>query len=114
MIRSPLRRKRLGPPRRGRRVNLPYMAFTRALGCVLSGKHTCSGPTQFHHVRLCGSPKDDERGIGLCPAGHLWDAGEFSIERLGKVGWQEYWGVDLEAEIVRIQRLWEISKGRRL
>lgn len=107
--RSPIRKKRTGPPRRGRIISPGFMAMVRERGCILSKRHNhyCDGPTQFHHVRLAGSPRDDTRGIGLCPYLHLHGAGLYSIERLGKRGFEEYWAVDLEVEIQRNRDLWE-------
>ncbi len=103
---TPIRRKRPGKPRRGRVIDTDFMDFCRRMGCVLAGRHICSGCITFHHVRLCGSPKDDRRGFGLCEAGHLHGAGKFSIERLGKRKWQEHWGIDIEAEIARLRVLY--------
>ena len=62
-----------------------------------------------HHVRESGSPKNDRRIVGLCAAGHLHDFGQHCIERLGKRKFQEYWDVDLEAEIRRMNELWKLS-----
>lgn len=109
MKRSPVRKKRPGPPRRGRIVNFPFMQMVRERGCILAKNlyHYCDGPTQFHHIRATGSPKNDERGIGLCPYLHLNGIGKYSIERLGKRGFEDHWNVDLETEMRLNQEAWE-------
>lgn len=108
--RSAPRKRRPGPPRRGRIIDRDFMEFARERGCILRKKHQCRGSITFHHVRECGSPKNDRRGIGLCEAGHLHDAGQFSIERLGKEQWQTYWAVDLEQEIAALNAVYSIAR----
>ncbi len=60
-----------------------------------------------HHVRFCGSPKDDRRTLPLAPEYHLHDFGMESIERLGKAKFEALHGVDLEASIVAYNKLYE-------
>lgn len=67
----------------------------------MHGFSGCSTPYSVHHLRHCGSPKDDRRVLGLCYALHLHDWGMHCIERLGKEKFAAYWGVDIEAEIAR-------------
>lgn len=98
MTRSPIKRKR-SKPRRGRVTNAEFMAFVRKRGCILRSKHTCHGIVTFHHIRTCGSPKDDTRGIGLCCAGHLQAWSAWSIEQLGKLAFEAHWDINLEDEI---------------
>lgn len=110
--RVPIKRKRPGPPRRGRVVNEAFMDMVREGGCILAKipAHHCEGIITFHHVREFGSPKNDEHGLGLCVRGHLQGASLFSIESLGKKGFQAYWGVDIEAEIAANVAAWEAMK----
>lgn len=89
-------------------IDLDFMRFAREAGCIIEFKHICRGAMTFHHVRTCGSPKDDRNGVGLCASAHLWDVGNQSIERLGKEKWQVFWDVDLETEISKLNRNFEI------
>lgn len=68
------------------------------------------GRVTFHHVRFCGSPKNDERGLSLCVAHHLHDGGRDSIER-GKAAWAQRFSIDIEAEIENYRRLYVESGG---
>lgn len=108
---KPLRRSAIRKvrhkPRRGRLRDPQFLAFLHSQRrCAVHGVGGCEHYT-IHHVRLCGSPRDDRRVIGLCAALHLHDAGEFSIERLGKSAWMERWNVDIEAEITRCNEDYE-------
>ncbi len=97
--------KRRSKPRRGRVVDKAYLAFIAAQPCLI-----CGEPATVHHVRTLGSPKDDTRALPLCPAHHMIQWGPESIEALGKTKFQERHGVDLEADIARLQ---ELSDQRR-
>lgn len=100
MKRSRVRPKRPGPPRRGRVVDLDYMAWLHRQPCLISGRH---GVT-VHHVREFGSQKNDRRTLPLIPLYHLIQADPHqkeSIEALGKKQWQEKHDVDIEAAIMR-------------
>ncbi len=68
----------------------------------------CDQQATVHHVRTLGSPKDDTRTLPLCPAHHMIQWGPESIEALGKRGFEERHGVDLEAEISRLQALYAL------
>lgn len=61
----------------------------------------------MHHVRKCGSPKDDRRTLPLAPEYHLHDFGPESIERLGKAKFEALHGVNLEAAIVAYNELFK-------
>jgi hypothetical protein len=62
-------------------------------------------PATCHHVRICGSARDDHRAIPLAPEYHLLQHGpKTSIEALGKAKFQERYGVDLEAAIAEYRR----------
>lgn len=98
--------RRKGPPRRGRVVDRAFMEFARRRGCILRHKHFCDGVVTFHHVRFCGSPKNDRRGFGLCCAGHLHGWSKLSIEH-GKSEFERRWKVSIEKEIQRLNREYE-------
>lgn len=68
--------------------------------CAVHGYGRCRDFT-VHHVRFCGSPKDDRRTLGLCAELHLHDLGEFCIERLHKERFEAHHGISIEAEIQR-------------
>ncbi len=93
--------KRRSKPRRGRIVDKAYMAFIAEQPCIVSGERST-----VHHVRSYGSPKDDLRTLPLAPRYHMVQWGPESIEALGKKRFEERHGVDLEAEITRLQRLY--------
>ena len=83
----------------------PYLAWLHTLPCAVEGSG-CAGPVQAHHVRRLGERRDDSRAVPLCAGHHLHDWGRFSIHWLGRRAWQEYFGVDLEALIVRLRGAW--------
>jgi hypothetical protein len=61
-----------------------------------------AGRMTIHHVRRCGEPKNDRRTVPLPEEKHLIQHGPYtSIEALGKKKFEERYGVDLEAAIVR-------------
>jgi hypothetical protein len=113
LSRSPIRKRR-STPRRGRVVDQAFLSWMHATQpCLLSLRvpgHICIGPKTFHHIRTCGNPKDDRRGLMLCAWAHqvTWN-GRSSIEALGKSGFQDHWKVDIEAEIRRYNETYEVS-----
>lgn len=118
--RSPVRKVRRGPARRGRVVDKAFMAWMHAnFGCLVDIRchdrltnidMDCRGARTLHHIRDCGSPKNDRRSIMLCQAHHHIHWGHKSIEFLGKKRWQEFWGIDIESEITRYNALYEAEK----
>jgi hypothetical protein len=93
-------------PRRGRLVDREYLAWLVAQGCMISGR-----PATVHHVRRYGSPKDDRRTLPLAPEFHLIQHGPMtSIEALGKAGFEARYSVDLEAEILKYNELFDKEK----
>jgi hypothetical protein len=114
MKRSAVRKKRPGPPRRGRVVDqkfIKWMHFEQP--CLVKAtrsittKSQCQGTLTVHHVRTNGSPKDDRRVLKLCQAHHLHDFGPESIERLGKKEFEKRHGIDIEAAIREYNRQYE-------
>lgn len=65
-----------------------------------------------HHVRRHGEPKNDRRTVPLLAHYHLIGiGGKDSIEYLGKQKFEEKYGVDLEASIVKLNEQYEKEKG---
>lgn len=95
----PVRKKRPGPPRKGRIVDQKYYDWLHTQpGVVLGGR--CHS---VHHIRFMGSPKSDRRAIPLEFGYHQNQEGKQSIESMGKSKWQEWHEVDIEEEIERLQ-----------
>lgn len=107
--RTALRTRRKGPPRRGRVIDKLYLAWIHAQPCVISFRaaHVCLGNLTAHHVRRFGEPKNDRRVLPLCSKGHLHGMSILSIEALGKRGFESYWGIDIEAEILELNAKYE-------
>ena len=74
-------------------------------GCLVAerGFGGCWGVLTFHHVRSCGSARDDRRGLMLCAGHHLHDGGRESLERMGRENWQAHFDISIEAEVRRNQ-----------
>lgn len=97
MKRGRIRPKRKGPPRRGRVVDPEYLAWVANQPGAVHGGRVYS----VHHVRFCGSPKNDRRVLGLERGYHQIQEGRHSIEELGKENWQALHHIDIEATIAR-------------
>lgn len=112
--RSPIRKKRKGGPRRGRVVDQDYLDWIHTQKCVIF--HTAWGEVEAHHVRSFGSMKDDTRTIPLCPRHHRLTAsvaGVICVEQ-GKLRFEEWYGVNLEALILEHQKRYTEETGRAL
>jgi hypothetical protein len=116
---TPPRKRRPGPPRKGRIYDPEFVAWMHRQPCLIDLRasaiecqpgYECFGRITFHHVRNHGSGRDDRRGLALCLAHHLEGFGKFSIEKLGKTNFQELFGVDLEAEILRYNDDYEATR----
>jgi len=103
MTRTKPNRNRPGPPRRGRTVDLPRLDWAATQPCCVTGRF----PATTHHVRFCGSPKDDTRIIRLITELHLHDAGMLSIERIGKEKFEAEFGISIENEIAKLNRRYQ-------
>lgn len=69
-------------------------------------------PATIHHVRLCGSARDDHRALPLCPMHHQIQPGpRTSIEALGKRKFEQMYGVDLEASIQQYRREYAVREA---
>lgn len=86
---------RRSKPRRGRGVDKAYLAWMAAQPCMISGRRAT-----VHHVRFCGSLKDDRRTLPIAPEYHLIQHGpKTSIEALGKVKFERRYRVNIEEKI---------------
>ncbi len=102
MQRTPLKRRR-AKPRKGRIADTKFLAWCATQPCIVSGRF---GVT-LHHVRRFGEQKQDRRVVPLMAQFHLIQHGETSIEALGKTAFERRFEVDLEAEILRLNRIFE-------
>lgn len=102
MKRTAIKRRR-SKPRRGRIYDPTYLAWIHTQPCAVTGRM----PVTAHHVRRHGEPKSDRRTIPLVAEAHLYDAGPYSIERLGKRKFEAHFGVGLELLILGYQRRYE-------
>jgi hypothetical protein len=106
--RTQVKKRRSGPPRRGRRVDRDYMAWLATQPPLVSGP----GRITIHHVRRFGEQKDDRRTVPLPASLHLiQDGPHSSIEALGKRAFQQRYGVDLEVAIVKYNERFEQEMG---
>ncbi len=98
---APVKKRRSGT-RRGRLVDRQYLAWLHEQPGIVHGGvcHT------VHHVRLCGSPKNDRQAVPLEFGYHQIQDGPESIESLGKTKFQRQTGVSLSWEIYRLNALY--------
>ena len=105
--RTPVKRKRSGGPRKGRVVDEKYLAWIAARPCMISGRRST-----VHHVRFCGSPKNDRRTLPLAPEYHQIQPGPHtSIEALGKAKFEARYGVDIESAIAKYNEQYQRETG---
>ena len=123
MKRTPVRKKRKGPPRRGRVLDPKYLAFIRTLPCVccnIENWRSCcywvmslamfTYPSEAAHTGPHGlSQKSNDRtAIPLCAEHHR--TGKDSYERLGKKFWS-FWGLDRIDLTKKLQKRYEEEHG---
>ena len=83
------------------RERLAWMALQP---CWITGEI----PATVHHLRFCGSPKDDTRILPLVARLHMLTheiAGRPCIERSKRV-FEEFWGVNIDEGVAKYQRLY--------
>jgi hypothetical protein len=105
----PIRKRRKA--RRGSFKDKARREWILTLPCAIADKHECVGRTTGHHVRSYGGPKSDARLIPLCVRAHLYEAGKDSVEH-GKRKFEERYGVDLEALVVKYDAMYQTEKGQ--
>jgi len=118
MKRSPIPKKRKGPPRRGRVLNPHYLDWIRGIRCVvcwLGGIISVTGFRQVEaaHVgkRGLGQKCSDEETIPLCPWHHR--EGWSSHHVLGKAFWGAH-SLNRERLIASLQARYIQETGRPL
>jgi hypothetical protein len=83
-----------------------FLAFVASKFCLV-----CGSPSTVHHVRFCGSHRNDRRTLPLCGRHHQIQPGPYtSIEALGKVKFEATYGVCIEDEIRKLNA--EYEEGR--
>ena len=110
--RTSVRKKRPGPPRRGRVHDLNFLAYMAEQPCLVSGqtRDIRGRRVELHHVRQYGSQKNDRRVLPLLPQFHRSGEGVYSIETLGKLKFQQRYGIDIEGAIARYNSEYEAQK----
>ena len=105
--------RRQRPKHRGF-LGKPYLSWLHSLPCAVAidPSSPCSGPITAHHVRRYGERRQHGRAVPLCAGHHLRDWGKDSIERLGRLGFQRRFGIDLEALILRLNKTWQLLNQR--
>lgn len=79
-----------------------YLAWVALQPGVVRGGNVVT----VHHVRFCGSPKDDRRTLPIELGYHTYQEGPESIEAMGKDRWERQHKVCIEDEIKRLQGLY--------
>ncbi len=114
MKRSPVRKKRPGPPRRGRVVNKAYMAWMHETQQPLMPLNRGVDPhdtPELHHVRKhAGDQKDDTRTVMLTSISHR--KGKYAVERIGDRRFEDMFSLDFEAEIKRCNAAYVAQGGK--
>lgn len=106
MARCPVRKIRVGPPRKGLIVDDDYRKFIKTFPCICCGSRTW---IECAHVGQRGSGQkcSDYETLPLCPAHHV--QGPQAHHVLGKRFWS-VWGLDRYALIEKFNRLY--ARGR--
>lgn len=105
-LRSPIPRRR-SKPRRGRLVDRNFLTWMHTQPCLVTGEW----PVTVHHVRFCGSPKNDRRTIALVARLHMRGCeqpGIPCVER-GKRVFEEFHGVNIEHAIANYNRRFDLE-----
>lgn len=103
MIRTPVKKRR-SKPRRGRVIDKARLEWMSRQSCCVTGER----PATVHHVRFCGSLKDDTRILPLVARLHMRTnerSGEPCIER-GKAVFEDFWDVDIEELVTKYQEMY--------
>lgn len=96
--------------RRGRVIDSARLDWQAMQPCCITG----IWPATTHHVRFCGSPKDDTRTIRLIQSLHQLTHAEPGIPCIeqGKEKFEEFHGISIEAEIRKSQAAFERETGK--
>lgn len=69
----------------------------------------CGGVLEVHHDRLRGSPANDRKTVPVCSAHHR--TGPHSLAQLGRRGFQEFHGIDMDRETTWYELEWQTHKA---
>lgn len=111
--RSSVRKKRTGPPRRGRLIDDGYKGFIANLPCMVCVKGATergipqASHTEVAHVgtRGLGQKCSDRETIPLCAHHHR--TLKTAIHVIGRPEFERVHGVNIEAEILRLNEAYE-------
>ena len=87
-----------------------YRAWIASQPCMITGE----SPVTVHHVRFCGSPRDDRRTVPLVARLHMRTherPGEPCVER-GKKIFEAFWGGSLETAIMKYNAMYEFEQDQ--
>lgn len=110
---GPIKRRaipRKMPKFRHRQIECPeYLAWIRRLPCILR-RLGCvcevTYPVESHHVGHFGRARENDfNAIPLCALGHHRE-GPFAVHRLGRKAFESRFGIDLDAEVRRLNEQW--------
>lgn len=102
--RKPVKKKRRAP-RRGRVIDRERMEWAATQPCQITNEL----PATTHHVRFCGSPKNDTRIIRLVARLHMHGFGNLTIEH-GKANFEAAYGRRIEDLVLELQERYEVSR----
>lgn len=92
-------------PRRGRIEDPAYLRWIRSLGCLIANRD-CRGSSDPHHVGHFGQARrNDHKAVPLCRIHHDEN------ERLNNQPFEEKYGIEFHAEIVRLQTEYQQRRG---
>ena len=104
-----LHKRRGGPPGTAERHTYgAYHGWVASQGCVARGffGHRCIGRTCGHHLRSIGAGgRDYQNEVGVCAQAHS------QLHSLGRRLFEEHYGLDLEAEAIRLAFLYDGGCG---
>lgn len=83
--------------RKGTHKDPAYREWIASLPCMVTGER----PATVHHVRFCGSARDDRRTVPLVARLHMrtHEKPGFPCVERGKKIFEAFWGKDLENAI---------------
>ena len=107
--RLPVRKMRIGPPRRGLVIDEAYLAFIRKLPCIVCGAVRY---VEAAHVgaRGLGQKCSDREALPMCPAHHRTGPDAYHV--LGGKSFWKVWGLDRFRLIEEHNRQYEELKNR--
>ncbi len=91
------------------RKDKAYRAWIASQPCMITGER----PVTVHHIRFCGSPRDDRRTVPLVASLHMRThetPGKPCVER-GKKVFEQFWKVDLEQAIIAYNTWYETEQA---